>query len=117
LRYEILRGYLQNSDPVNLSPLPILYFVISNLELVISSTEALEWLFDFIPPNNFAGVLNVQFENKPESTYIAHFFSPKKVENCQLRDLYSPGQTTLRKLTLEPREKGEEGITSIIAHS
>jgi hypothetical protein len=29
--------------------------------LVISSTEVLQWLFDFIPPNNFAGVLNLQF--------------------------------------------------------
>jgi hypothetical protein len=52
--------------------------------------------------------------NKPEKNLLSTL-SFKKVENCQLRNLYSPGQTTLPKLTLGPREKGEEGITSIIA--
>ncbi len=94
----------------------LLYFVISDLELVISSTEVFQWLFEFIPPNNFAGVLNLQFA-KQTRKHLRSTLSFKKVGKCQLRDLYSPGQTTLPKLTLGPREKGEEGITSIIAHS
>jgi hypothetical protein len=50
----------------------LLYFVISYLELVISSTEELQWLlFDFIPLNNFAGVLNLQFAKQTRKQLLS----------------------------------------------